>query len=63
MLDDGEGHVDIEGLPPQLSAFMLNFSDKELKENALDVINVLITIYDSKGNGRINIVNELPTQS
>ncbi len=28
----------------------------------MDVINVLITMYDSKGNGQINIINELPSE-
>jgi len=60
--DDGTGNADIQGLPVQLSAFLFNFTDKEICESALDVINVLITMYDSKGNGRINIVQDLPTQ-
>jgi hypothetical protein len=34
---------------------MFNFSDKELAEDTLDVINVLITMYDSGRNGRIVI--------
>ncbi len=41
---------------------MFNFTDKELLEDTLDVLQVLITMHDSKGNGQINIVNELPTE-
>ena len=39
------------GLPNQLKAFIFNFTDKEILEDTTDVINVLITMYDSKGNG------------
>jgi hypothetical protein len=49
-------------LPKQLTAFLFNFTDKELLEDTMDVINVLITMYDSKGNGQINIINELPSE-
>ena len=51
VIDHGNGKADIEGLPKQLTAFLFNFTDKELMEDTMDVINVLITMYDSKGNG------------
>ena len=57
-----DGEVEVTGLPVQLSAFMFNFSDKELAEDTLDVINVLITMYDSGRNGRIVIQHELPSK-
>lgn len=51
------GRAELEGLPIELSAFLFNFTDKEILEDTVDVINVLITMYDSKGNGQVNIVN------
>ena len=48
-----ENRVEINGLPNKLGAFLINFTDKELAESTLDVINTLITMYDARGNGRI----------
>ena len=62
VVDDPNDGIDIVGLPTVLKAFMFNFTDKELKEDTEDVINVLITMYDSKGNGRINIETQLPSE-
>ncbi len=61
VVDLGGGKAELQGLPPQLSAFLFNFTDRELIEDTLDVLNVLITMYDSKGNGQVNIVNQLPS--
>lgn len=52
--------MELKGLPPQLATFLFNFTDREIKEDTVDIINVLITMYDSKGNGQVNIVNQLP---
>jgi hypothetical protein len=52
VIDHGDGKAELEGLPNKLGAFLLsNFTDKEILEDTTDVINVLITMYDSKGNG------------
>ena len=39
------------GLPNKLGAFLFNFTDKDILEDTADVLNVLITMYDSKGDG------------
>lgn len=39
----------------KLSAFLFNFTDSEIVNDTVDVISVLITMYDSRGNGTINI--------
>lgn len=62
IIDHGNGKADIEGLPNKLTAFLFNFTDKELMEDTIDVVNTLITMYDSRVNGHINIVNELPSE-
>jgi len=54
---ENEGRVELKGLPPQLGTFLFNFTDREIREDTVDIINVLITMYDSKGNGQVNIVN------
>jgi hypothetical protein len=41
----------LEGLPSKLGAFLFNFTEKEIFEDTDDVLNVLITMYDSKGDG------------
>lgn len=51
----------MEGLPSKLGAFLFNFTEKEIFEDTDDVLNVLITMYDSKGDGQKHIVNELPS--
>jgi len=51
VVEDENGRIELKGLPTKLSAFLFNFTDKEVKEDTVDVINVLITMYDSKGNG------------
>ena len=50
------------GLPNQLNAYAFNFTPKDIYEDAQDVLNVLITMYDSKGDGQINLVKKLPTE-
>lgn len=46
-----EGKGELVGLPNQLNAFIFNFSEKDIFEDPIDIINVLITMYDSKGDG------------
>ena len=46
----------------KLSAFLFNFTDSEIVNDTVDVINVLITMYDSRGNGTINITQDLPSE-
>lgn len=46
-----EGKGELQGLPNQLNAFVYNFTEKDIYEDTVDVINVLITMYDAKGNG------------
>ena len=55
-------NAEIKGLPVKLSAFLFNFTDSEIVNDTVDVINVLITMYDSRSNGTINIVQELPSE-
>ena len=63
LISKEEGKAELEGLPPQLNAFVYNFTEKDIYEDTVDVINVLITMYDAKGNGQANIVNKMPRQS
>lgn len=58
-----EGKAELVGLPPQLNAHIFNFTEKDIYEDTVDVINVLITMYDAKGNGQANIVNKMPRES
>lgn len=58
-----EGKGELQNLPPQLNAHIFNFTQKDIYEDTEDVINVLITMYDSKGNGQANIINKMPLQS
>ena len=45
------GQGQFEGLPNQLNAFSFNFTPKDIWEDTIDVLDVLITMYDSKGDG------------
>lgn len=56
LVTHGEGKGELVGLPNKLSAFLFNFTEKEIYENTTDVIDVLITMYDSKGDGQANLV-------
>ncbi len=58
----GEGRAELSGLPNQLNAFIFNFTEKDIYEDTRDVINVLITMYDSKGDGQQNLINKMPTE-
>ena len=58
-----EGIAELVGLPPQLNAHIFNFTEKDIFEDTVDVINVLITMYDAKGDGQANIVNRMPRES
>jgi hypothetical protein len=51
LLNKGEGRGELRGLPNKLGAFLFNFTEQEIFEDTADVINVLITMYDSKGDG------------
>lgn len=57
-----DNEVVLEGLPDSLKQFLFNFTNQELLEDTLDVINVLITMYDSKGNGQVSMALPLPTE-
>ena len=46
-----EGKAELQGLPNHLQAFVFNFTEKDIYESAEDIVNVLITMYDSKGDG------------
>lgn len=52
LITKDEGKAELVGLPPQLNAFVFNFTEKDIYEDTVDVINVLITMYDSKGDGQ-----------
>lgn len=56
LVSHGEGKGELVGLPKKLNAFIFNFTEKEIYENTTDVIDVLITMYDSKGDGQANLV-------
>jgi len=58
-----EGKAELVGLPPQLNAHIFNFTERDIFEDTVDVINVLITMYDAKGDGQANIVNRMPRES
>ena len=51
LLDKGDGRGELVGLTNKLGAFLFNFTDKDILEDTADVLNVLITMYDSKGDG------------
>lgn len=57
------GKAELQGLPPQLNAFVFNFTDKDIYESTIDVLHCLITMYDSKGDGQQNIINKMPRES
>lgn len=61
VVTDGEKSK-ILGLPAELSLYMFNFTDKEIAEDTLDVIRVLITMHDARHNGKLEIVHEMPTE-
>ena len=43
-----EGKAELVGLPNQLNSYLFNFSEKDIYEDTVDVINVLITMYDAR---------------
>lgn len=47
-----QGKAEFLGLPNQLNAFIFNFTEKDIYEDTVDVLNVLITMYDAKGDGQ-----------
>ena len=51
LVNKGDGRGELLGLPNKLGAFLFNFTDQEILEDPDDVLNVLITMYDSKGDG------------
>jgi hypothetical protein len=51
LVDKGEGRGELQGLPNKLGAFMFNFTEQDILQDTDDVLNVLITMYDSKGDG------------
>lgn len=57
------GKAELTGLPPQLNAFVFNFTEKDIYESTIDVLHCLITMYDAKGDGQQNIINKLPRES
>jgi len=63
LVTPAEGKAEFTGLPNHLNAFVFNFTEKDIYESPEDVLNVLITMYDSKGDAGANIVNQLPRDS
>ena len=59
---EGDCKASFAGLPNQLNAFLFNFTEKDIFEAPEDIIDVLITMYDSKGDGQATIVNKMPTE-
>lgn len=51
LVDKGDGRGELQGLPNKLGAFMFNFTEQDILQDTDDVLNVLITMYDSKGDG------------
>lgn len=62
VLQSEDGTAELVGLPNQLNAFIFNFTGKDIYEDTIDVINVLITMYDSKGDGQTNLMKKMPTE-
>jgi hypothetical protein len=58
----GEGKAELQGLPNKLRAWIVNYTEQDIYESPRDVIDCLITMYDSKGDGQANIVGQLPTE-
>jgi serine/threonine protein kinase len=48
-------------LPNQLNSFAFNFTPKDIYEDTHDVLDVLITMLDAKGDGQANLVKKMPT--
>jgi len=48
-------------LPNHLNAYAFNFTPKDILEDTVDVLDVLITMYDAKGDGQANIMKKMPT--
>ena len=40
---------------------MFNFTPKDIFEDTVDVLNVLITMHDAKGDGQKNLVTKMPS--
>lgn len=59
----GDGQAEFQGLPNQLNAFLFNFTGKDIHDDTMDVLNVLITMYDSKGDGQANLLSKMPTEN
>ena len=51
LINKGDGRGELQGLPNKLGAFLFNFTEQDILEDTEDVLNVLITMYDSKGDG------------
>ncbi len=51
LVNKGDGRGELVGLPNKLGAFLFNFTEQDILEDTEDVLNVLITMYDSKGDG------------
>ena len=46
-----------------MNAFLFNFTGKDIHDDTMDVLNVLITMYDSKGDGQANLLSKMPTEN
>lgn len=57
-----EGQGEFVNLPNKLQAYVFNFTPKDIFEDTLDVLNVLITMYDAKGDGQANLMKKMPTE-
>ena len=57
----GPGQGEFVNLPQELQKFLFNFKPQDIFEDTCDVINVLITMFDSKGDGQSNLVKKMPT--
>jgi hypothetical protein len=58
----GEGKAELQGLPNKLGTYLVNYTEQDIYESTADVIDCLITMYDAKGDGQANIVEQMPTE-
>lgn len=52
-----------ENLPEELGAYLYNYSEEEVRNNPLEVLECLITMYDARGNAQVNILRKIDMPS
>lgn len=45
-----------------MASYLVNYTPQDIYESTADVIDCLITMFDAKGDGQANLVEQLPTE-